>query len=395
MTKRNDGEGTLVKRKDKNGKVTGWKGAVTVGFRLDGAPDRRWVSGKTPDAVRERMEAIKTARNTGMISDGENISLAEYLARWIAYKQVDGTRVKTVSRYAQTVTKRLIPTLGKIRLEKLRPLDVEVALRTIREGVTVKEARRARTVLSMSLNQAMRWEMIPRNVYQAVKLPSLPPGEDKEIRFWRPDEAARYLETARKHRHYALFYVGLMTGMRPCELLGLRWQDVDFAEGMIRVEQDAVDVQGKMFVGPVKTRASRRTITISPDTVVVLREHQVRQALEREGAAEGYHEHNLVFASEAGTVTGYNNLRRVFRALTERAGVSRMGLHGLRHTHASILISLDVNPKVVADRLGHTSVAFTLKQYTHLFDGQRREAAIGIADFLGTNTATPARQPAN
>lgn len=422
--KRADGEGTLSKRRAANGKVIGYKGAVTIGLRPDGRVARRWVSGTTEAEVRAKMESLKNARNTGMLTDAENMTVSEYLERWIAYKRGDGTRIKTTQRYGHTVSKWLQPLLGRIRLERLRPLDVEAALSHIREQVSAKEARRSRITLSMALNQAVRWQILPRNVCQAVRPPAIPHEEEKEIRFWTPNEVRRFLGVARQHRHYALFYTGLMTGLRTCELLGLRWRDVHLQAGFLRVEQDAVSVQGKMILGPVKTRASRRTVTISSDTVATLEEHRARQRVEKQNAQEGYEDHDLVFASEVGTVTNYQNLRVVLLklvaigvisdwqqqglveateprtteryrtllleqpALKKRVCIGNIGLHGLRHTHASILIRRGVNAKVVSERLGHTSVAFTLKTYAHCFDEQHREAAMGMDEFLG-DAGTP------
>jgi integrase len=401
MGKRRHGEGTLSKRRDAKGKVIGYRGAVIVGYKLDGKPDRRWISGKTPDDVRLQMDALKTARNTGTIWSSERLTVSEYLTRWIGHKKMDGTRLKTISRYEQVVVKQLIPTLGRIALEKLVPLEVESALQTIRAAGSVKSARRARSTLSMALNQAVRWRIIPFNVCHSVKPPAIPHSEDEEVRYWGAEEVVRFLEVAREHRLYALFHVAVMTGMRPCELLGLRWRDVDFEDGFIRVEQDAVVVEGKMHLGSVKTKASRRAITIPQDTVIELRAHQRRQGLERvrlelptpdaarmrERRQTGerlYSSDDLVFATETGSVTNYHNLYRVLQRLTDKAKVTQIGLHGLRHTHASILIQRGVNAKVVSDRLGHKDVAFTLKTYAHLFEAQRREAAMGIEDFLGT-----------
>ena len=401
MGKRSHGEGTLSKRYGKGGKVVGWRGAVIVGFKLDGAPDRRWVCGKTVDEVREKMDAIKTARNTGTIWSAERLNVSDYLTRWIDHKKMDGTRLKTISRYEQVVIRQLTPTLGKISLEKLAPLDVERALQAIRSATSAKAARRARSTLSMALNQAVRWRIVPFNVCHGVKPPAIPADEDEEIRFWSPEEVVRFLEKARPHRLYALFHVGVMTGMRPCELLGLRWQDVDFDAALIQIEQDAVAVEGKMLIGPVKTKASRRAVTIPPDTVFELRAHLERQRLEyerlmypnadalrmrqrRRTPERARKDTDLVFADELGGVTNYNNIYRVLKRLIAAAGVGDIGLHGMRHTHASILIRRGVNAKVVSDRLGHKDVAFTLKTYAHLFEDQRREAAISIHDFLGT-----------
>jgi integrase len=155
-----------------------------------------------------------------------------------------------------------------------------------------------------------------------------------------------------------------------------------------------------MHLGPVKTKSSRRTVTIPADTVFELRAHLERQYIEqnllenpspdalrmrqrRRTPEREYKGSGLVFANELGGVTNYNNLYRVLKALILKADVTRIGVHGMRHTHASILIRRGVNLKVVSDRLGHKDVAFTLQIYAHLFEDQRREAAIGIDEFLG------------
>ncbi len=406
MGKRNHGEGTFTKRRDQNGKVIGYRGAVIVGFKLDGTTDRRWISGRTPDEVRSKMEELKTARNSGVIWSSERLTVKEFLVRWINHKKMDGTRLKTTSRYEQIVVKQLIPTLGRISLEKLVPLEVEASLQTIRAASSVKSARRARTTLSMALNQAVRWRIVPFNVCHSVRPPAIPNDEEAVARCWSAAEVVRFLEVAHSHRLYALFHLGVMTGMRPCELLGLRWKDVDFEAGLIRVEQDAVLIGGKMHIGAVKTKTSRRTVTIPADTVLELQRHFERQQLERERLehpsadalrmrerrltpALTYDTSDFVFANELGGVTNYHNLYRVLQTLMVKADVTRIGLHGMRHTHASILIQRGVKPTVVADRLGHKDIAFTLKTYAHLFDEQRREAAMPMADFLGTRETAP------
>jgi integrase len=419
--KRSDGEGTISKRRNKAGEIIGFKGAVTIGTTGLGIPERRWVSGISEQEVRSKIEAIKTARDAGMLANSQNRTVADFLKMWLEHKEFDGTRLKTTVRYAQSVNGHVIPNLGAIKLDKLRPLDIETALRHIRRTVSAKEARRTRLTISMALNQAVRWEMLPRNVCLTVRPPTIPAEEQNETRFWTPAKARIFLEFMRPHRHYALFYTGLMTGLRPCELLGLRWRDTDLNTAMLHIEQDAVSVNGKMLIGPVKTRASRRQVTISADTVQVLEEHKSRQDLEKRNAQEGYKNLGLVFASEIGTITNYANLKRVllesiakiamkswqkegmititkagiytqYRTflqtrpeLKEHMPVNEIGLHGLRHTHASILIHRGMNAKVVADRLGHASVAFMLQHYAHLYDDQRRDAALSVTEFLGSD----------
>jgi integrase len=139
--KRADGEGTISKRLDANGKTIGYKGAVSVGYKVDGTEDRRWVSGKTEAAVREKLEAIKNARNTGMVSGDAKLSLSEYLTKWLAFKESDGTKPKTHAEYSRLVKRQIVPVLGKFKLEKLRPLDVQNALTSIKISSTIIETR--------------------------------------------------------------------------------------------------------------------------------------------------------------------------------------------------------------------------------------------------------------
>jgi integrase len=140
-----------------------------------------------------------------------------------------------------------------------------------------------------------------------------------------------------------------------------------------RSEVASVFRAARLAPGPhhQNTPSRWRTISVSPDVLATLRAHQVGQAKERYNAREAYTDLDLVFASEVGTVMQYRNLRRVLEIFIARAAVSGLGVHGLRHTHASVLIRRGVNAKVVSDRLGHTSVAFTLKTYAHLFDEQK------------------------
>jgi integrase len=192
------------------------------------------------------------------------------------------------------------------------------------------------------------------------------------------------------------------------ELLGPRWADIDMISSLLSVTQAAVVVNGDMVLGTPKSNASRRKISISPDTVAILEQHREPQAKERHNAQEGWSNMDLVFASEVDTVTNDANLRTVLKQLQARVivqaslephdrhcsavaadlkkkmVVSDLNLHGLRHIHASVLIRHNISPKVVSDRLGHTSIGFTLKTYAYLFNDQKREAAIGIEAFLGT-----------
>lgn len=150
--------------------MIGYKGAVIVGNKLNGQPDRRWVSGKTEAEVREKAEALKTARNTGMLADTPALTFADYLGTWLEHVAAN-VKPKTLLDYKRVVDRRLVPLLGKLKLEKLRPLDIERAVQRARVEVSPQDAARTLTIARMARKQAVRWQMIPRNYAESVTAP--------------------------------------------------------------------------------------------------------------------------------------------------------------------------------------------------------------------------------
>ena len=397
MAKRANGEGTLSRRKDKAGKTVGWRAAVTVGINEDGTQDRRWVSGKTQAEVQEKLRAFQADMHTGMVADTDGLTVAEFMSKWADHKKRDGVKSNTVQSYRDTVRLYITPHLGRLKLEKLRPLDVEqLLLKLDKAGKSAAVSAYTLSVLKMGLRQAVRWQMLPRNVAEAVRPPKV---ERPDMQIWTPEQVATFLDATQAHRLHTAFFLALLTGMRRGEILGLKWEDVDFERSRLNVKNNLVDVQGEAIEGKMhrgkptitsrtptlgtpKTKASRRTIVLSAGTVFKLREHQGQQNLERRAAAEAWQEQGYVFASELGGPTNPDLLSKLHKKLSKLAGVPCIRFHDLRDTAASLMIRRGISPKVVSDRLGHTDPAFTLRVYTHLYDEQREEAAFDLADLF-------------
>lgn len=399
MAKRANGEGTISKRV-KNGKTVGWRGAVSLGYDAEGKPLRRTVSGKTQEEVREKMAAVLAAQHTGMLADAGGITVAAYFERWLEAKERDEVKPNTLRSYEDTARLYLLPRLGRKKLEKLTPLDVEGVLTALRkDGKSPQIMSYSLRVLKMALRQAVRWQMVPRNVAEAIKAPKI---TRPELHVWTPEEVAAFLDASQTHRLHAAFYLALMTGMRRGELLGLQWDDIDWERSRLKVRHNLVEVRSKAEEGKVhagkptvssidlvlqtpKTAGSSRTIVLSPGTLSKLREHRERQQAERVKAAEAWQKPTnggYVFATEIGTATDPRNFYRWFNNIREEAGVPQIRFHDLRHTAASLMIRRGIPPKTVSERLGHADVGFTLRTYTHLYDEQREEAAFDISDFF-------------
>lgn len=397
MAKRANGEGTISRRKDKSGKTIGWRGGITVGLKPNGEQDRIWVTGKTQAEVQEKLRALKADMHTGMLADTEGLTVEGYLARWIAFKERGGIKPNTLQSYRDTIRRYITPKLGKVKLDKLRPLDIEQMMTQLhQEGKSDSLATYTLRVLKMALKQAVMWQMLPRNVAEAVRPPKV---ELKEMEVWTPQEVAGFLDATQAHRLHAAFYLALMTGMRRGELMGLKWEDVDLEKRRLTVRNNLVEVQGEGVAGKTqqgkatvssrravlstpKTKNSRRTIVLSPGTVSKLQEHKARQDIEKAAAAEAWHEQGFVFANPLGHPTNPDVLSNAYDCLVKRSGIRRIRFHDLRHTAASLMISRGIPPKTVSERLGHADVAFTLRTYTHLYDEQREEAAFDLSDLF-------------
>jgi integrase len=370
-TRRTNGEGTITPhKKDASGKVIQWKGAISLGYGTDGKLVRRWAYGKTTKEVSEKLDALKTARNTNMLTTDSAAGMAfgEYLEKWLAHAE-EHIKAKTFLDYSRVVRTRLVPILGKKKLEKLTPLDLETAIRQIRLEHSPSEARRSHTIAGIALKQALRWQLVSRNIKEAVTQPKV---VKKEMQTWNPKEAVSFLNTARSSQWHALFVLALGVGLRAGEMLGLRWQDVDTVGGWLQIEQQMLEVKGFKF-GPPKWD-SKRKIKLSGSALEALRLHREKQHRERVKVGARWQDFDLVFCTGLGTPMSVSNLRsQVFVPLIAKAGVKRIRIHDMRHTAATAMIRARYPAKIVADILGHRDPGFTLREYAHVWDEFREE----------------------
>jgi integrase len=195
--------------------------------------------------------------------------------------------------------------------------------------------------------------------------------------------ARRLLEAARGDRLEALYVLALNTAMRQGELLALKWDYVDLERGVLRVRRTLTRSDKGLVLGEPKTKKSRRTIRLTAGAAQALRDHLTCQLEEMERVRFLYEPGGLIFATEVGTIINPSNLRnRSFKRLLKRAGLRPLRFHDLRHTCATLLLSKDVNIKVVSEMLGHASVSITLDIYSHLLPDMQEKAAKALEDAL-------------
>jgi integrase len=202
------------------------------------------------------------------------------------------------------------------------------------------------------------------------------------MRTWTAEQVRAFLDGLRGHRLVAAYTLAATTGMRRGEVLGLRWRDVDFEARRLAIRQTIISVNYKVTFGTPKTARGRRLIAVDAGTVAALQAHRRRQDEERAALGKAYEELDLVFPKVDGTPTNPDFFSQCFDRTVARLKLPRIRLHDLRHTHATLALSAGVPPKVISDRLGHATVAFTLDVYTHAIPQMQEDAADQIAELI-------------
>jgi len=193
---------------------------------------------------------------------------------------------------------------------------------------------------------------------------------------------SRFLDFVSGDRLSALFFVAVTTGMRRGEVVGLRWRDVDLDRGRATILQTYVRTGAGWEFSEPKTKASRRTVALDAHTLDALREHRVRQVLERTLMGDAYEENDLIFAREDGAPIEPRYVSERFDLLLKEAKLAHIRFHDLRHTHATLAFQAGVHPKVVQERLGHSDISITLQTYSHVLPGMQEEAAEQVAALV-------------
>lgn len=308
-----------------------------------------------------------------------SLTVRSYLAEWLDMKAT-ALSPTTAAWYRFVIDRHIVPQLGHLSMAELRPQHIQRLyadrLRPRPDGsgqISRSSVRGIHRILHAALSQAVRLQVVDRNPCDAVDPPK---GGGRPPRFWKPEDAAKYLSAIRSDRLFALFHLALGTGLRRGELLGLRWTDIDFDRGSLTVNQVRVRAGRGTIAKEPKTAGSHRTIALSRQVCDTLRLHAIAQREEKRLMAEAYEDCGLVFAGIDGRPLNPDYIGcQYFRRLISLADVPRINFHGLRHTHATLLAMGGVPLKTVSARLGHSSVKITGDIYSHVLDRMDRQAA--------------------
>ncbi len=333
---------------------------MDVGASYD-RKQRRRVGYRTKREALVALAELQTSLQRGDYVETTRITLADFLVdEWLP-AVASTVRTSTLRSYRLHVERYIVPRIGSRRLQQvsgaaLNALYVEL----LAEGLAPGTVRKTHTVLRRALRDAVRWGRIRLNAAVNADPPKQPGPGARNVTTWTAAELATFLTQLREDRLYALWHLLAYTGMRRGEAAGLRWIDVDLDIARLSVRQARVAVGYKVEVEEPKSVRSRRNIALDTETVEVLRRWRARQLRERLEWGPAWTDTGLVFTREDGVGLHPDRITKLFDAHVRRSGLVRIRLHDLRHTHATLALQAGVHPKVVSERLGHSSISLTL-----------------------------------
>ena len=351
-------------------------------FRIDAGTDPR--TGKRKQIYRsgfsskkealEEMYKLQMEVMSGTYNEPTKHLFQDFILNWLHGTYKHEVQSTSFEKAESTVKKHLIPYFQAIPLDKITTYDIDqLYAQKLQAGLANATVKIMHNILSKAFQKALKWGLIKKNPVVDTTPPSI---KKKRKQIWSVEEAKTFLEVCEQEDYLIPFLLALFTGMRRGEILALRWKNVDLNKGVIHVEESLARTKAEgLFVKEVKTSHSKRDVFLSPS---------LREALATYKLQQEEYPMNLVFPSKNGTYLEPRNLLRKYKVLIKKAKVPYIPFHNLRHTHATILMRMGENPKVVSERLGHARVGITLDIYSHTNEEMQKKTAERFDDNFWT-----------
>src|SRR6266700_4981730 len=375
MTKprrRAKGEGSIYQRKD---------GRYVAEMTLEDGK-RKQFYGKTQKEALEKLRKAQREQEQGILATGPQQTIKQFLEYWLEDVHKLKVRPGTYEVYRTVLDNHLIPVLGHIKLQKLTTQQVQTLYaKKLKEGLSSQRVQTIRAVLHKALGHAKRIKLVDSNVCDDVE--ALPRQAQQEMQPLTPEQAQVLLQKVREHRLEALLTLALTTGMRKGEILALRWQDIDLQKGDLQIRRTVnYRGRGRFIEGDPKTEKSKRKIVLPQFVVETFKRHRMTQLEMRLQAGAAWVDNDLVFSNKRGGFIVPMTLSNHFFQLLEEAGLPHIRFHDLRHSAATLLLSLGVPAKVVQEILGHSNFGTTMNNYSHVLPSMQQEAMDKMDSFF-------------
>jgi len=368
-----------------------WTIVVDLGLKANGKRNQKWKSTKGTKKEAEALLArMLTELEDGVYIDAKKTSVSDYLDKWIV--SIKGSVSSTTyERYKQLCDKHLKPTIGNIALNKLQAIRISelysVAMESGRidgkGGLSKQTVLHMHRVLKRALSQAVKWGLLSRNPCDAVD--NIPKPSKKERLTFTTEETLSLLEQLNGNPLYLPVLIAVTTGMRRGEILGLRWKDIDLDKKRLYIRQIVIETrENGLEVKQPKTDASSRTIALPQIAIEAIKKYRVEQAELCLQLGKGLTPESMLFNEYSG-LNVPNRITVNFRSFIKSHGFKHVTFHDLRHTHATHLLEQNIHPKIVSERLGHSTIALTMNTYSHVMPTMQEEAANKVDELFGNS----------
>ncbi len=364
MARGNAGDGGYQQRDNGSWR---WRGMI--------GGKRQSVTGTTKREVQRKVRELLHNADKGILPPVGRLTVTEHFEQWLETEK-HSVKPATYQFYAYISKGFVIPAFGPKQIADLRAPQIErLYSELLARGLSPRTVHHVHAVLHAALEQAVRWNCVARNVVGLVDPPKV---ERREIRALSPEQVRTLLTTLKGDRWETLVRVALATGMRQSELLGLKWADVDLGAGVIQVRRQ---LSREMRLVETKTGRGRQ-IDLPPLAVLGLRQHRTSQNENRLLLGSEWEDNDLVFCTHEGRPLGHRNVLRAFKLVLQRAELPAVSFHALRHTAATLMFLNNEPPKVIQERLGHSTIQVTMDIYSHLMPGMGKAAAERLDRFF-------------
>ena len=379
--KRANGEGNIRKRKDGR-----WEGRYTAGIDPEtGKPIAKSVLARTQRECKEKLAKAVAEAETVNVRRVDEYTLGTWLQTWYELYAKPHLRFSTAEYYRRGIELHITPRIGDIPLKKLTGRDLQGLYKDLQEHGRLREAQKGKqpglsdstirgihTMLHNALDRAVKERLIVRNPADDCIPPKIPKHEMKIL---PPEQIKSYLTAAEQRGVLPMFYLELSTGLRRGELVALLWSDLNLQTKTLTVSKSVSRGKGELVVTEPKTENSVREIYLSDEAIRLLVEDRKNHPFSP-----------YMFPSpKTGGMYVPDCVGRIHKKLLEKVGIEEhVRFHDLRHTFSTLAIQSGIDPKTVAEILGHASAEFSLDVYTHVTAGMKKEAAQKISGFMAS-----------
>ena len=381
--RRGNHEGTVYQRADGR-----WEAQISLGNR-DGKRIRRSYTGRHGESKQEVLDQLHKLlhkRATATLAEPSKITLLEFLEHWLELGAGASVSPSTIDSYRRNLETHVFQVIGHIRAQQITPLHIQTVLSRMKVHRRAKKGRSVTaessserskqylfSILRKAFSRGIQWGILIRNPCEGCERPKT---RKFEIAPLNEEQVRDFLKTARESPLYGLFALAIQTGARQGELRALQWGDVNLEEKTISIRRTVSEVESGDIEKAPKTAKGVRHVTLVDSSVELLQELRV-EALKR-----GWNKSAKVFHREGKLITRAA-VNWDFNQILKRAKLPAIRFHDLRHTHATLLLLQGVHPKIVQERLGHSTIAITLDIYSHVLPSMQDQIAEKMNKLFG------------